>query len=102
MKRIELNPEQTKAYNRFILARDKIRKSKKWIRPSEISHAVDVRGLNYPLFVINDDYLEYQEAFMEWLRVEPQFREKQRMRASRGDYGVQDNWEEKETKVEEL
>ena len=102
MKRIELNPEQTKAYNRFILARDKIRKSKKWIRPSEISHAVDVQGLNHPLFVINDNYLEYQEAFMEWLRVEPQFREKQRMRASRGDYGVQDNWEEKETKVEEL
>ncbi len=102
-KMIELTPEQTKAYNRYIMARDKIYKRRKeWVRASTISHCIDVAGLNHPLYVINDAYLDYVEAFEEWLRVEPKFREQERMRSSRGDYGAPDNWDEKPSKIKEL
>lgn len=102
-KKIELNAEQTKAYNRFIMARDRVKKGKTWVRPSEISHTIDVVALNHPLYVVNDAYIEYQEAFDAWLMIEPHFREKERMRASRGDYqGLSDNWEDNPVKVKEL
>jgi hypothetical protein len=98
---IELNPEQTRAYNRYIMARDK--RSKQWVRSSTISHTVDIVGLNHPLYVVNDEYVEYVEAFKQWLEVEPRFRNDERMRSSRGDFGVpSDNWEEKPSKVKEL
>ena len=102
-KMIELNPEQTRAYNRYILARDKVfKRSKKWVRSSTIANTVDVTGLNHPLYVVNDEYVEYVEAFQEWLRVEPAFRHEERMRSSRGDYGAPDNWDEKPSKLKEL
>ena len=103
-KMIELTPEQTKAYNRFIMARDKVHKrGKKWVRASIVSHCVDVQGLNHPAYVVNDEYVEYVEAFKQWLAVEPRFRHEQRLRSSRGDYGVPaDNWDEKPSKVREL
>jgi hypothetical protein len=102
-KTIEFTPEQTRAYNRFIIARDRIyKRNKKWVRASVISHTVDVAGLNHPLYVINDEYLEYVEAFKQWLEVEPKSREAERMRSSRGDYGTPDNWDEKPSKVKEL
>ena len=90
-----MDPEQTKAYNRFILARDRVKKGKQWVSPARISHSIDVAGLNHPLFVVNDDWVEYEEAFDAWLAVEPEYRDKQRMRSTRGDYGKDDNWEEK-------
>jgi hypothetical protein len=68
---IELTPEQTKAYNKFIALRDRIRNSKVWIRPSEIAETVDVPGLNHPMYAPNPVYIEYQDAFKEWLRVSP-------------------------------
>lgn len=97
---IELTPEQQKAYNRYITARDKVglgsrKKPKKWIPMRDYIACVDIAGMNHPLFVVNDEWLEYKEAFMAWLEVEPAFREKERMRMSRGDYGVQDSWEER-------
>lgn len=103
MKRIDLNPEQTRAYNRFIIARNKVFKNPtKWIRLSEISESISLCNLNHPLFVVNDEYVEYKEAFLDWLKVEPRFRQEQRMRSSRGDYGIVDNWDEKVPKVKEL
>jgi hypothetical protein len=36
---------------------------------------------------------------MSWLAVEPKFREQERMRMSRGDYGTQDSWDEKKSYV---
>ena len=93
--RIELTPEQIGAYNRYIIARDKVFKHpKKWVRLSEIQSCIDVPNLNHPLFVVNDEYIEYTNAFQEWLRVEPPFRQEERMRATRGDYESNDNWEE--------
>jgi len=38
--------------------------------------------------------LEYKEASAEWWKIEPRFRHEERMRASRGDYGVEDSWDE--------
>jgi len=106
--KIELTPEQEKAYDRFIKARykagvGKYRNSvKSWIPPRDYSETVDIAGMNHPLFVVNDEYIEYKTAFAEWLKVEPEFREKERMRSSRGDYGVSDSWEYKSSGVKEL
>ena len=89
-KMIELNPEQTRAYNRYIMARDKVnKKAKNWVRASDISHTVDIVGLNHPLYVVNDVYVEYVEAFKQWLAVEPV---RERMSMIRGDYDKQDSW----------
>ena len=71
---IKLSLEQQRAYDRFIRARDKLRHSPKWIPRSDVLYCVDVAGLNHPMFIQNDDYLEYQDAFKEWLNVEPEFR----------------------------
>jgi len=92
---LELTKEQQTAYDRFIKARDKVYSGKKWVVPSDFEGCVDVVGLNHPLFVVNDVYLAYQDAFRAWLDIEPHFRSQERMRASKGDYGTSDSWEEK-------
>lgn len=99
---INLTPEQKKAYDRFITARNKVGlvrvsgfSKNKWIPMSDCSGTVDIVGLNHPYFELNEPWLEYKEAFTAWLAVEPRFRDDDRMRMSRGDYGVQDSWDEK-------
>jgi hypothetical protein len=106
---IELNKEQQWAYARFIKARDRVglgtvkpNKNYSWVPLSDYSSCVDVAGLNHPLFVQNDEYLEYKEALLAWLAVEPAFRDQERMRMSRGDYGTQDSWEERGGKVPDI
>jgi len=111
---IELNKEQQRAYNRFIKARDRIRDNNGYIGenedevlpeiipPSDVMRTVDADHLGHPLFEVNDAYIEYREAFAEWLRVEPRFRDDERMRASRGDYGKQDSWEEPNERISDL
>lgn len=39
---------------------------------------------------------------MGWLAVEPPFREQERLRMSRGDYGNQDSWDERGGKVPDV
>lgn len=103
---INLNEEQQRAYARFIKARDRVglgpTKPKKWIPQTDYEACVDVTGLNHPLFVQNDAWLDYQDAFRGWLAVEPRFREQERMRMSRGDYGTQDSWDERGGKVPDI
>lgn len=106
---IELNEEQRKAYARFIKARDRVglgavkpNKNYSWVPMSDYSACVDVAGMNHPLFVQNDEWLEYKEAFANWLAIEPEFRDRERMRMSRGDYGTQDSWEERGNKVTDI
>ena len=92
---MELTLEQKRAYDKYIKARDKVglvKRKGEWVRLADVKECVDVDGLNHPMYVQNDAWLEYKEAFLAWLQVEPQFREKERMRMTRGDYGVQDNW----------
>ena len=103
--KIEQSKEQEIAYNRFIKARNKVgipKRTAKWIPQSDVLACVDVTGLNHPMYVQNDDWIEYKEAFLNWLKVEPRFREYERMRSTRGDYGTQDSWEEKASRVKEL
>jgi len=95
INRLELTKEQQIAYDRFIKARDKVYKGGVWVRPSEFDGCVDVEGINHPLFLVNDVFIEYQNAFQAWLDIEPRFRKEQRMRASRGDYGTSDSWDDK-------
>ncbi len=106
---IELNEEQQKAYARFIKARDRVglggkkpNKNYSWVPMADYSASVDVTGLNHPVFVLNEPWMEYKEAFLGWLAVEPSFREGERMRMSRGDYGTQDSWEERGGKVPDV
>lgn len=103
---IELNQEQQRAYARYIKARDRMglgpTKPKKWIPQTDYEACVDVTGLNHPTFIQNDAWLEYKEAFSNWLAVEPSFREQERMRMSRGDYGVQDSWEDRSRMVVDM
>ena len=104
---IDLDQEQKKAYERFIKARDKVglvgrRKNKTWVPFSDYSACVDVAGMNHPLFVQNDEWFEYKEAFLEWLATEPPFREQERLRMSRGDYGQQDSWEDRGGKLPDV
>jgi hypothetical protein len=99
-KLLVLTDEQQTAYNRFIHTRNKCKVvitqtnvMAKHIPQSAVVCSVDIAGMNHPVFQHNDDYESYCEAFQAWLRVEPQFREKERMRSSRGDYaGLSDNW----------
>lgn len=100
---IKLTDEQQKAYDRFIRARDRVfKRTHKWVRLADVKSTVDIVGLNHPLYESNPEYDEYREAFKQWLEVEPEFREKERMRSSRGDYGTVDSWEDKPSKVKEL
>lgn len=100
---IKLTQEQQKAYDRFIRARDKVFKRKgKWVRMADVKSTVDITGFNHPFYEANPEYEEYKDAFKQWLVVEPQFREQERMRSSRGDYGTTDSWEDKPSRVKEL
>jgi hypothetical protein len=96
---ISLTFEQQKAYDRFIRARDKVgvvKRRGKWIRLADVQSTVDLMGFNHPFYEDNPDYREYKEAFLAWLAVEPPFRHEERMRMTRGDYGTEDSWEEKD------
>jgi hypothetical protein len=96
-----MTEEQIKAYKRFIRARDAVKlvKTKNNIGKSYVPHrdyidSVHIIDLNHPLFVVNDLWAEYLEASSEWWAVEPRYRHDERLRATRGDYGDSDNWEE--------
>ena len=39
---------------------------------------------------------------MAWLEVEPTFRNEERLRMSRGDYGQADSWDEKAPNVRDI
>jgi len=99
---IDLTDEQKKAYARFIRARDKVglvpRANKNkgaWIRHADVQSTVDIEGIGHPLFERNDEWLEYKEASEAWWKIEPQFRKDERLHMSKGDYGKQDSWEDR-------
>lgn len=107
---LELTDEQLKAYRRFIRARDKIKlvKTSENIRNSYIPHrdyldSIRFEHQNHPQFILNDDWMEYKEASSAWWAIEPAFRHEERMRASRGDYGTEDSWDDDDaTEVKDL
>ena len=106
---IELTQEQRRAYDRFIRARDKVKLVRtsqniknEWVPHSDYLFCVEVEGVGHPLFQPNDDWDEYKEASKAWWAVEPTFRDAERMRASRGDYGKSDNWDEPTDSVKDV
>jgi hypothetical protein len=106
---INFTPEQTKAYARFINARNNVslgqyRKynTKPWQPTSDVVCSVDIAGINHQLFEQNDAWLEYKEASLAWWAVEPEFRKTERMSMIRGDYGDTDHWREKILRVREI
>jgi len=92
--------EQQRAYDRFIRARNNVslgqyRKYNKgdWQPTSDVVCTVDADGLNHPLFEPNDAWAEYKEASLAWWKIEPAYRNDERLRSTRGDYGKADNWD---------
>jgi hypothetical protein len=96
-----MTEEQIRAYKRFIRARDRVKlvKTKENIRNAYTPHrdftdSVHINGLNHPLFVVNDEWIEYKEASLAWWAIEPRYRHEERLRATRGDYLESDNWDD--------
>ena len=104
-----MTEEQKRAYDRYIRARDNVslgqyRKYNKnpWQPTSDVVCTVDQGSMNHPLFMENDNWIEYKEAQKLWFAIEPQFRKDERMSMIRGDYGNIDSWREKKTTVKEM
>jgi len=102
--KIELSQEQKIAYGRYIKARDRVGLGSK--RGAYVPHsryfAVEVTGVIHPLYVENELWIEYLEASSNWWQIEPAFRNEERMRASRGDYGSSDDWSDPSEQLREL
>jgi hypothetical protein len=106
---MDLSEQQLRAYARFITARNKVGlvrakgyTKNPWIPTRDVLYCVEVTGLNHPVYVLNEDWQEYKEASLAWWAIEPLFRDQQRMRATRGDYGSQDNWDDVTTKARDV
>jgi len=104
-----LTKEQEIAYKRFIKARNNVslgqyrRHNKKgWQPTSDVVCTVDVANMNHPMFMENDNWIEYKEASLAWWAIEPQHRKDERMSMIRGDYGDADSWREKAHNVKEI
>lgn len=98
---IVLTKEQQQAYDRFIRARDRVklvRTSKnirnEWIPHRDYIDSVKHEGDHHPAFEPNLIWEEYKQASSAWWKIEPEWRDEERMRMSRGDYGKQDSWDE--------
>ena len=100
--------DQLKAYKRYIRAAEKVKliRTKKnllweYIPHNEALGSLKADGEHHPLYVPNEAWLEYKEASKEWWAIEPEFRKDERLRASRGDYGEEDSWEDETTDVKD-
>lgn len=108
-KLLELTQEQQKAYDRFIKARDRVKLVQtstnlkyEWIPHRDCLESYREDGAHHPLFEPNRLWLDYIDAFEAWLAVEPAFRDRERMRMSRGDYGKQDSWDDAPSGVKDV
>ncbi len=106
---IELTKEQKVAYDRFIRARDKVKLVRtasnirsEWIPQRDCLESYKADGEHHPLFETNYIWQEYKDASLAWWKVEPSFRDDERMRMSRGDYGKQDSWDESPSGVKDV
>ena len=106
---LELNEEQQKAYDRFIRARDRVKLVRtvkniknEWIPHRDYVESYRADGEHHPVFEPNPLWQEYKDAFEAWLKVEPKFRDEERMRMSRGDYGKQDSWDDAPSGVKDV
>lgn len=93
--------EQIRAYKRYTKALEKVKlvrttKNFTWpyIPHRDCLDSVRPDGTHHPLFEMNDDWEEYKLASEAWWAIEPEWRKDERMRASRGDYGDEDSWDD--------
>jgi len=92
---VEYTEEQQKAWARYMAAWDNVglgRKRKKgaWIPQSDVLGSVKSDGMLTPLFVPNE---ECKEASEHWKQVQPRHMHDERLRMTRGDYGLEDSWD---------
>jgi hypothetical protein len=107
--KLKLTQEQQTAYDRFIRARDRVKlvRTKKnlgneWIPHRDYLDSYKSEGEHHPLFEPNIIWQEYKDASLAWWRVEPSFRNEERMRMSRGDYGQSDSWDDAPSGVRDV
>jgi hypothetical protein len=107
--KLKLTQEQQTAYDRFIRARDRVKlvRTKKnlgneWIPHRDYLDSFKSEGEHHPLFEPNIIWQEYKDASLAWWRVEPSFRNEERMRMSRGDYGQSDSWDDAPSGVRDV
>lgn len=106
---MKLTEEQQKAYDRYIKARDRVKLVKtsknlkyEWIPHRDYLESYRGDGEHHPLFEPNVLWQEYKDASMAWWEIEPACRNQERMRMSRGDYGVSDSWDEEPSGVKDV
>ena len=106
---IMLNEEQQKAYDRFIRARNRVKLVRtstnlkyEWIPHRDYLDSVKADGDHHPLFIQNIIWDEYKQASSAWWLIEPEIRKIERMRMSRGDYGIQDNWDDAPSGIRDM
>jgi len=95
---VEYTEEQQKAWARYMAAWDNVglgRKRKKgaWIPQSDVLGSVKSDGMLTPLFVPNEAWSEFKEASEHWKQVQPRHMHDERLRMTRGDYGLEDSWD---------
>ena len=95
---IEFTEEQQRAWARYMAAWDNVglgkkRKKGAWIPHSDVLGSVKSDGMLTPLFIPNEAWSEFKEASEHWKQVQPRHMHDERLRMTRGDYGVEDSWD---------
>ena len=104
----KLTDEQMRAYSKFVRAAEKVKliKTKRnftwpYVPQRDYLDCLRPDGTHHPVFVENEAWSEYKLASEEWWRLEPEWRKDERLRASRGDYGDEDSWDDEVTDVKD-
>lgn len=101
---VKFNEEQQAAWKRYMTAWDRVglgnkRTKAAWVPQSDVLGSVKADGMPYPLFIPNEAWIEFKEASEHWKQVQPRHMHDERLRMTRGDYGLEDSWETPATNI---
>lgn len=101
---VKFNEEQQAAWKRYMAAWDRVglgnkRTKAAWVPQSDVLGSVKADGMPYPLFIPNEAWIEFKEASEHWKQVQPRHMHDERLRMTRGDYGIEDSWETPATNI---
>ena len=101
---VKFNEEQQAAWKRYMAAWDRVglgnkRTKAAWVPQSDVLGSVKADGMAYPLFIPNEAWIEFKEASEHWKQVQPRYMHDERLRMTRGDYGIEDSWDTPATNI---
>lgn len=101
---VKFNEEQQAAWKRYMAAWDRVglgskRTKAAWVPQSDVLGSVKADGMPYPLFIPNEAWIEFKEASEHWKQVQPRHMHDERLRMTRGDYGIEDSWDTPATNI---